>query len=62
MYISKYSAKYGVGDYIGVMKSTLFTKIEVLADRWVKNKPYGENTMTDLMISSLASSVKRRVV
>lgn len=60
MYISRYSYKHGGGEYIGAMKSTMFIKIEILAYRCIKNKPYGENTMTDLMISSVVNNIKRK--
>ncbi len=61
MYISRYSFKYGGGDYIGAMKSTLFIKVEILASTYVKNKPYGQNTLNDIIIRSTRSIVKRRV-
>ena len=61
MYISRYSFKYGVGDYIGAMKSTLFIKVEILTSIYVKNKPYGQNTLNDLIMRGVVSSVKRRV-
>ena len=60
MYISRYSFRYGGGEYIGAMKSTMFIKIEILATTYVKNQPYGQNTMTYLMISSVADSIKRK--
>lgn len=60
MYISRYSFKYGGGDYIGAMKSTLFIKVEILASTYVKNKPYGQNTLNDIIMRSTRSIVKRR--
>lgn len=60
MYISRYSYKYGVGDYIGAMKSTLFIKVEVLGSTYVKNKPFGQRTLNDVIIRGVVGSVKRR--
>jgi len=59
MYISKYNHFYG-GQYIGATKLTLFIKVEVLASTYIKNKPFGQNTLNDLIISYITSSVKRK--
>lgn len=61
MFISRYNAKYGCGQYIGALKQTLFIKVEILASTYVKNKPYGQNTLNDVIIRGVVSSVKRRV-
>lgn len=61
MYISRYSFKYGGGgDYIGAMKSTLFIKVEIIDSTYIKNKPFGQNTLNDLIISYITSIVKRK--
>lgn len=61
MYISKYNPFYG-GQYIyiGATKLTLFIKVEVLASTYIKNKPFGQNTLNDIIISSTRSIVKRK--
>lgn len=59
MYISKYNHFYG-GQYIGALKQTLFIKVEVLASTYVKNKPYGQNTLNDVIMRGVVSSVKRK--
>lgn len=60
MYIGMYSCKYGGGQYIGALKQTLFIKVEILASTYVKNKPYGQNTLNDVIMRGVVSSVKRK--
>ncbi len=62
MYICGYNSKYGSGQYIGAVKSAMFIKIQVLSYTYVKNQPYGQNSMTDLMISNVGNSVKRKQI
>lgn len=59
MYINKYKFPYG-GVYIGVLRKTLFIKVQITSQTFVKSAPYLQKNTTPLLMDGVLSSVKRK--